>query len=78
MEREEIQRRVERVIIDSPYCIGTIKNGCYDSLYELGFDSLSVLELGADIQKEFNFTADIDISKYSTPEQIAAQVWKII
>lgn len=77
MTREEIQDRVEDIITDSPYCDAEIEHS-YDSLYELGFDSLSVLELGEDIQDEFGFTDDLDINKHSTPSQIADEVWAIL
>lgn len=77
MTREEIQYRVERVIYNSPYYDAEIEHS-YDSLYELGFDSLSVLELGEDIQEEFGFTDNLDINRHSTPSQIADEVWAIL
>ena len=76
MTKEEIYSRVVEIIEESPYCTEDVENE-HDELYELGFDSLSVLELGEDIQDEFNLEGDFDINKYSTPKQIAVEVWRV-
>lgn len=77
MTREQVYSRVAEVIGESPYCTEDV-TGEHDELRELGFDSLSVLELGEDIQDEFGIEDDLAISIYSTPSQLADEVWRVI
>lgn len=77
--RDDIYRRVVDVIGNLSYHYECNNLTCSDdTLGALGFDSLSVLDVGMEIQKEFGIHDSLDITKESTPIQIADEVWAVL
>lgn len=75
--RDDVLLRVTRAI--NMFSSEDIRDS-QDSLEDLGFNSLDILDLGMELQFEFSLGSDTDIkiTKHSTPSTIADEVWKII
>lgn len=77
MTRDDVLLRVSRAI--NMFSSEDIRDS-QDSLEDLGFSSLDMLDFGMELQFEFGLDGDTDlrITKQSTPSKIADEVWGII